>query len=106
MQISVKDAQEKLAELLDRVESGEDVILTRDGKSIARIVRAAPALTREEREAAFDRTRAMAPPLTEDQHQPSLDDIQARVRRKIDPFPETSAARSQDFLYDEDGIPR
>lgn len=106
MQISVKDAQEKLAELLDRVESGEDVILTRDGKSIARIVRAAPALTREEREAAFDRIRAMAPPLTEDQHQPSLDDIQARVRRKIDPFPETSAARSQDFLYDEDGIPR
>jgi prevent-host-death family protein len=106
MQISVKDAQENLAELLDRVESGEDVILTRDGKSIARIVRAAPALTREEREAAFDRIRAMAPPFSDDEHQPSLDDIQARVRSKIDPFPETSAARSQDFLYDEDGIPQ
>lgn len=84
MQISVKDAQENLAELLDRVESGEDVILTRDGKSIARIVRAAPALTREEREAAFDRIRAMAPP---------------RMPGDL------TADRSHDDLYDEDGLP-
>ncbi|WP_137131492.1 type II toxin-antitoxin system prevent-host-death family antitoxin [Rhizobium sp. FY34] len=84
MQISVKEAQENLAELLDRVESGEDIVLTRDGKMIARIIRTPPALTREECETAFDRIRAMAPP-----RMPG----------------EPTADRSHDDLHDEDGLP-
>lgn len=84
MQISVKEAQENLAELLDRVESGEDILLTRDGAIVGRIIRTPPALTREERDAAFDRIRAMAPP-----------------RKPGEPM----ADRSHDDLYDEDGLP-
>jgi prevent-host-death family protein len=90
MQISVKDAQQNLSQLLDRVESGEDILLTRDGTAVARIVS----------------MRSDTLPARGHAGQPSLEEIQARVRAKIDAFEETSAARSQDFLYDELGLPK
>ncbi len=39
---SVADAKAHLSELLDRVESGEDVVITRRGKPVARISPTAP----------------------------------------------------------------
>ncbi|SIQ14336.1 hypothetical protein SAMN05880590_102244 [Rhizobium sp. RU35A] len=65
-------------------------MLTREGRVVARIVA----------------TDMASRPMLAPEAQPTLRDIQARVRQKLDPFPETSAARSQDFLYDENGLPR
>ena len=84
MQVSVQEAQKNLSVLLDRVESGEDIVLTKDGVTVARIVRSAPQLSREERRAILDRVRAMAPTF---------------------PPGEPTADRSHDDLYDEDGLP-
>jgi prevent-host-death family protein len=38
MEVSVKDARSQLSELLDRVERGEEVIIRRRGKKVARLV--------------------------------------------------------------------
>ena len=91
MRISVKEAQQNLEEIVDRVESGEDVLLTRDGRAIARIVASEtevtvrkPAMTPEERSKVLDEIRAKAPP-----REPG----------------EPTADRSHDFLYDENGLP-
>jgi prevent-host-death family protein len=84
MQISVKEAQENLDELVARVEGGEDIVLTRAGKTVARIVPLTLEASREERRAVLDRVRAMAPP-----------------RRPGEP----TADRSHDDLYDENGLP-
>ncbi|KGD91972.1 type II toxin-antitoxin system prevent-host-death family antitoxin [Rhizobium sp. YS-1r] len=84
MEISVSEAKASLTELLHRAESGEDVVLTRRGHRIARIVPIKPSLTREQRRALIDEIRAMAP-------KPAMDDVPAE--------------RSQDFLYDDDGMP-
>ena len=84
MRISVKEAQEQLDELLDTLPAGGDILLTRGGKAIARIVPVHLATTREERRAVLDRVRAMAPP-----------------RKPGEP----TADRSHDDLYDEDGLP-
>ena len=84
MQISVSEAKASLTDLLRRAENGEEVILTRRGHQVARIVPLAPALTREQRRALIDEIRAMAP-------KPAVDDV--------------PAGRSQDFLYDDDGLP-
>ena len=84
MQVTVQEAQKHLEDLLDRVESGEDVLLTRAGKTVARIVPLQRSAGREERRAALDRARAMAPPRRPD---------------------ELSADRSHDDLYDEHGLP-
>jgi prevent-host-death family protein len=37
-QVSVKDIRNNLREYLDRVEAGEEIVVTRRGKEIARIV--------------------------------------------------------------------
>lgn len=41
-QIAAHEAKARLSELLDRVEKGEDIIITRRGKPVARISRAGP----------------------------------------------------------------
>lgn len=38
MQVNVKDAKGKLSSLLDYVEAGEEVIITRHGREVARLV--------------------------------------------------------------------
>lgn len=91
MRISVQDAQGKLGELIDRADKGEDILLTRGGDPIARIV---PLKTVEASAKDIEDFAAL------------LRDIKERARRAADPFPEETAARSQDFLYDEDGLPK
>lgn len=85
MQISVTDAKAQLTDLVRRAEAGEDIVLTRHGQEVARLVAVAPVVTRAARRAAIER-------------------IMAETAGKVLPGP--GAARSQDFLYDDEtGLP-
>jgi prevent-host-death family protein len=84
MEISVTDAKAQLTDLVRRAEAGEDVFLTRHGQAVARIVAAPTATTRERRRQL-------------------LVEIMESARGKATPGPD--AARSQDFLYGDDGLP-
>lgn len=84
MNISVTDAKAQLTELVRRAEAGEEIILTRDGHATAQLVpvraKFDPAARRALMEAVMKSGAANA-------------------------TPGPCAARSQDFLYDEDGLP-
>ncbi len=84
MQISVTDAKAQLTDLVKQAEAGEDVVLTRHGQPVARLMPIKRAKTREERRTL-------------------LEEISRRAAAKALPGP--CAARSQDFLYDENGLP-
>jgi len=84
MRISVTEAKGRLAELVRRAEAGDEVILTRRGHDVARLVPLKSAL-----DAKYRKTL--------------LDEIRASAAAKVSAGP--SAARSQDFLYGEDGPP-
>lgn len=84
MRISVTDAKGQLTDLVRRAEAGDEVILTRHGQPAARIV---PIRTVPDRAVR----RAL------------IEAAQAAAARKALPGPD--AAHSQDFLYDDDGVP-
>ena len=85
LELAVEEADDRLNELVRRVEAGERVVLTRDGRSVARLVSV--------------RFR----PSSGDCGM-SIKEIRARAAAKIKPDA-TDGARSQDFLYDENGLP-
>lgn len=85
MQISVSDAKGQLTELVRRSETGEEVVLTRHGQPVARLVPVKPVLDRAARRRL-------------------LEELRASGAKKASRGP--SAARSQDFLYDRYGIPK
>jgi prevent-host-death family protein len=87
MEIPISEAKAHLADLVRRAEAGDDVVLTRHGHPVARIVPVkAKAATPEERKALLDRLRASW---------------------TGEPTPGPDAARSQDFLYDDEfGLPK
>lgn len=84
MNVAVSEAKGQLTELVRLAESGEEIVLTRRGQPVAKISRIEPARSLEERRALLRK-------------------IQAEASTKIGPGP--SAARSADFLYDDDGMP-
>lgn len=84
MQVSVSEAKAQLTELVRRAEAGDEVILTRHGHAAVRLVPVKPGKNPAER-LKF------------------LEELGAKAAAKASPGP--SAARSQDFLYDEDGLP-
>lgn len=86
MEISVSDAKAQLTELVRRAEAGEEVVLTRHGHPAVRLV-------------AVKRRR-----LSPEERRALLEEFQRATAGKVSPGP--SAARSQDFLYDEHGLPR
>ena len=85
MDIPVTEARARLTELVRRAQAGEEIVLTRHGKPAARIVPAAPQPDERARRALIDSVRAAA-------------------KHGIRPGP--TAARSQDFLYGERGVPK
>ncbi len=85
MHISVTDAKAQLTELVRRAENGDEIVLTRHGHATVRLV---PVKAARDRKAL----RAL------------IEEIQASAATKATPGP--CAARSQDFLYDDDGLPR
>ena len=54
------EAKNKLGRLLDEVAHGEEIVITRRGKEVARLVPARPTRSREEAQAAMQRIRARA----------------------------------------------
>lgn len=83
MKVSVTEATGRLAELVRRTEAGEEVVLTRYGRAIVRLTPYRRHLDAESRRAV-------------------IAGAQASARRGL---PGPDAARSQDFLYDDDGLP-
>jgi prevent-host-death family protein len=88
LRLSVAEAEAQFSELVRRAENGEEVVLTRDGRDIVRFepVPVKKATTPEEKRALFAEIRRRA--------------------RERGPDGGPNAARSQDFLYDEFGIPK
>ena len=84
MKVSVSEAKGQLTELVRRAEAGEEVVLTRRGHAAVRLVPVNAATTPSARRALMEKVRASAA-------------LKAR--------PGPDAARSQDFLYGEDGLP-
>ena len=84
MEISVSEAKGKLTELVRRAEAGHDVVLTRHGRATVALVPVRPRRDPEARRAVIASMRAAA----------------ARKRAAG-----ASAARSQDFLYGDSGLP-
>ena len=54
------EAKNHLSALLDAVERGEEVVITRRGRPVARLVAPVPTVDRAEAEAALARMRARA----------------------------------------------
>ncbi len=84
MQISVTDAKAQLTDLVRRAEAGDEVVLTRHGQPAVRLV---PVRARPDAAAR----RAV---------------VEAVRGRAAETLPGPDAARSQDVLYGEDGLPR
>ncbi|HZP79355.1 MAG TPA: type II toxin-antitoxin system prevent-host-death family antitoxin [Pseudolabrys sp.] len=85
MRISVTDAKGQLTELVRRAEAGDEVILTRHGQAAVRLVPAVEAQRPQDRRKLLEAVRASGA---------------AKAKSG------ESAARSQDFLYDDDGLPK
>jgi len=85
MEITVSDAKSRLTDLVRRAEAGEEVILTRHGRAAVRLIPVKPPVDLEARRRLLEEVSAAGAG-------------KARTGE--------SAARSQDFLYDEDGLPR
>lgn len=83
MEVSVSEAKAQLTELVRRAEAGDDIVLTRHGHPAVRLtpINAVPQSRRG-----------------------LLDSVRAAAASRATPGP--SAARSQDFLYGDDGLPR
>lgn len=84
MQLAITDAKARLTDLVRRAEAGEEIVLTRHGHAVARLVAVRP------RTLVKDRAAQIAA-------------IRARAAAKA--LPGASARQSQDFLYNEDGLP-
>lgn len=59
-QIGAFEAKNTLGSLLDRVERGEEIVITRHGKPVARLVPNAGGVDRSQARAAFERLRERA----------------------------------------------
>jgi prevent-host-death family protein len=59
-EIGAFEAKNKLGQLLDLVEQGEEITITRHGKEVARLVPARPVRSRDQAREALRRMRARA----------------------------------------------
>jgi prevent-host-death family protein len=84
MRVSVSEAKGRITELVKRAEAGDEVILTRRGIEVARLVASIPTTNAKSRRALMERVRTAA---------------------AAKATPGANAARSQDFLYGDDGMP-
>lgn len=84
LQISVSEAKAQLTDLVRRAEAGDDVILTRHGQPAVRLVAIKAVGDRDARRRLIEAVRRQA--------------VEKAVQGP-------SAARSQDFLYDDEGLP-
>jgi prevent-host-death family protein len=86
MLVSVSDAKGQLTELVRRAEAGDEVVLTRHGKAVARLVPMSKRPTQQEKRSILEK-------------------ISHAAAAKV--MPGANASRSQDFLYDDEtGLPK
>lgn len=85
MRVSVSRAKGRLTDLVRRAEAGDEVVLTRHGKAAVKLVPVRPRPDAGARRAVIAAMQAAA-----------------AVKRGAG----ANAARSQDFLYDDDGLPK
>jgi prevent-host-death family protein len=85
MNVPVSEAKAQLTELVRRAQAGEDVVLTRHGIPVVRLAPFARQLSPSEKRQIIEEAKRLVPPAA---------------------FEGPDAARSQDFLYDDDGLPR
>lgn len=85
MRVPVTEAKGQLTELVRRAEAGDEVVLTRHGQAAVRLVPVKATPDGKSRRALLETVRASA-----------------AAKATVGP----SAARSQDFLYGEDGLPQ
>jgi prevent-host-death family protein len=85
MRVSVTDAKGRLTELVRRAEAGDEIILTRHGHAAVRLVPLKMAPDGKARRALLEPVRTSA-----------------AAKAAAGP----NAARSQDFLYGQDGLPK
>jgi len=67
-------AKNTLGTLLDRVECGEEIVITRHGKAVARLVPNTPRADQAQARAAFERIRGRARRLSKTKGKPSAFD--------------------------------
>ena len=84
MRVSVTEAKGQLTELVKRAEAGDEVVLTRHGQAAVRLVPVKRVSQPAERRRILDAARASG---------------SAKATKGA------TAARSQDFLYGDDGLP-
>ncbi|HEY5795941.1 MAG TPA: type II toxin-antitoxin system prevent-host-death family antitoxin [Bosea sp. (in: a-proteobacteria)] len=82
--VAVSEAKGQLTELVRRAEAGEDVVLTRHGQPAVRLVPIKRVVDRATRHRL-------------------IESLQRSAAKTVDSS--SSAARSQDFLYGDDGLP-
>ncbi len=87
MHIPLSEAKAQLEDLVRRAAAGEEIVLTEGGTPLAEIVSRV----------------SVTPVLTAEERLRRMDEISRRASEKALPGP--SAARSQDFLYDGNGLP-
>ena len=85
MEISVSDAKAQLTDLVRRAESGESIVLTRHGHAVVKLAPVASATSAQFRRELLEALRKSG-----------------AAKATAGP----SAARSQDFLYGNDGLPK
>lgn len=88
MKVSLAEAEGRLEDLAQRAANGDEVVLTRDGQDIVKLIPVTHELTVRER-------RRLA-----------LETLLASAKAKGLPDSGPDAAHSQDFLYDEYGLPK
>lgn len=86
MQVPVTDAKAQLTDLVRRAEAGDEVVLTRHGRPAVRLVPVPSTRGAVERRALMEELRRLG---------------SAKAAAAS-----ASAARSQDDLYGDDGLPR
>jgi prevent-host-death family protein len=82
--LAISKAKSKLTDLVNRAEKGEEVVLTRHGTEVVKLVPIRPVVNLETKKEILSRL---------------LEESQSIIWR------DTDAAHSQDFLYGEDGMP-
>ncbi len=85
MQLAITEAKARLTDLVRRAEAGEEVVLTRHGHAVVRLVAMHAKTSARSRAELIDAVRA-----------------QAAAKATAG----ATAARSQDFLYDDEGLPK
>ena len=84
MQISVTEAKGQLTELVRRAEAGDEIVLTRHGQPVVRLVPVRRTVDGKSRRALLEAVR-----------------VAGAAKASAGP----NAARSQDFPYGDDGLP-